>query len=123
MITTTSPSLQVPTDKRAFGKAVGDELLKRHGKKRAYSQREIANAVADLGFNGLDLWAEALYGTAENFRAVATAQGTVADYAQMKADMFAAMTDGASASWFDLDMSWLEWPDINFGDLFSFFDF
>jgi hypothetical protein len=40
----------------------------------------------------------------------------------MRAEMVSAMTDGASSSWFDIDTSWLEWPDIDLSSIFDFFD-
>jgi len=40
----------------------------------------------------------------------------------MKAEMVSAMTDGASTSWFDTDMSWLEWPDVDLSAIFESID-
>lgn len=112
-----------PTDKRAFGQAIGDELLRRHGKRRSYALDRICDVVDALGFPfEWSRWACALYGSPEDFAARQAALGEGGDYADMKAEMFAAMTEGASSSWFDTDMSWLEWPDFDFGSLFSFFD-
>jgi hypothetical protein len=112
-----------PIEKRKFGKAVGDELLRRHGKKRFYSISEVKSAVKNLGFP-LDwsCWAFSLYSSPADFNAHHSALGEVCNYAEMKAEMFDAMTEGASSSWFDLDMSWLEWPDIDFSLIFDFFD-
>lgn len=124
MHTPTRTCAPAPPDKRAFGKAVGDELLQRHGKKRYYPLREIRAALRrrDLPLD-LDCWAYAAYASPEDFRQHHLETGEVCDYATMKSEMFAAMTDGASTSWFDLDMSWLEWPDFDFSSLFDFFDF
>ena len=46
------------------------------------------------------------------------------DYMDMKAEMVAAMTDGASESWtdFDFGLSWLELPDFDLLDFFEFLD-
>ncbi len=41
----------------------------------------------------------------------------------MKTEMTSALTDGASNSWSDLDLSWLEWPDIELPSIFDFIDF
>jgi hypothetical protein len=116
--------LHSPPDKRAFGKVVGDRLLKRRGKRKSYSVMDITEAVLDAGFSvDHSCWAYALYTSREEFEAHHAATGEVCDYAVMKSEMFAAMTDGASSSWFDLDMSWLEWPDIDFSAIFNGFDF
>jgi len=42
----------------------------------------------------------------------------------MKSEMAAAITDGASSSWFDFDfdLSWLEWPDFDVPSIFDIFD-
>jgi hypothetical protein len=40
----------------------------------------------------------------------------------MKAQMAHAITDGASDSWFDFDLSWLEWPDFDLPSIFDVFD-
>ena len=111
-------------DKRALGKAVGDELLKRHGKQRFYKVQEILDVfdLLDLGLEGLN-WALSAYSSPEDFAAYNASLGSTADYAAMKSEMFDAMTGTDSSAWFDLDMSWLEWPDFDFSGLFDFFDF
>ncbi|MES2697127.1 MAG: hypothetical protein V4773_26920 [Verrucomicrobiota bacterium] len=112
-----------PLDKRALGKAVGDELLKRHGKQRHYSFQRIADVVDLLGFGADALsWALALFASPEDFEAYHATIGQPRDYGSMKSEIFDAMTEGASLDWFDIDMSWLEWPDFDFGSLFDFFD-
>lgn len=113
-----------PTDKRAFGKAVGDELLKRHGKRRYYSLHQIRMAMIELGHPAeWESRAFALYGSPWDFKAWEKASGQSSDrYARLKEEMFNAMTDGASEAWFNVDMSWLEWPDFDFGSIFEFFD-
>jgi hypothetical protein len=112
-----------PVDKRAYGKAVGDELLRLHGKKRYYSVRQTRSASDGLGFPvDWSCWAMSLYTSPGEFARHHAALGETCDYAGMKAEMFSAMTDGASRSWFSFDMSWLEWPDIDFSSIFDFFD-
>jgi hypothetical protein len=120
----TSTCAQKPTDLRAFGKAVGDDLIKHHGKHPYYSVKQIRRSVKRLDFPlDWDCWAYALYSSPADFEAQHAATGEVCDYAAMKSEMFSAMTDGASSSWFDLDMSWLEWPDIDFSSIFDSIDF
>jgi hypothetical protein len=40
----------------------------------------------------------------------------------MRSQMVSAVTDGASVSWFDVDFSWLEWPDFDFSGSFDGLD-
>lgn len=112
-----------PRDKRAFGKAVGDELLKRHGKKRSYNLADIADVIEALELP-IDFarWAYATFASPDDIKTYQTLTGDNFDFTAMKAEMFSALTDGASDSWFDFDMSWLEWPDFDFSSLFSGFD-
>lgn len=64
-----------------------------------------------------------VYSSRKNFDEHHTATGENCDYAAMKGEMTAAMTDGASESWFDIDMSWLDWPDFDLSSIFDFIDF
>jgi hypothetical protein len=111
-------------DKRAFGKAVGNELIRRHGKRTNYMPKQIERAVERAGFPvDVSCWAMSLYSSRKNFDEHHAATGEVCDYAAMKSEMTAAMTDGASNSWFNIDMSWLEWPDIDLSSIFDVIDF
>ena len=40
----------------------------------------------------------------------------------MKGEMLSSVSTTADSSWFDLDLSWLEFPDIDLS-LFDFLDF
>jgi len=75
------------------------------------------NYVVDL-----DCWALALFSSPSEFRSYHDSIGEVCDLGEMKADMLSAVTDGASADWFSVDLSWLEWPDIDLSSIFDFFD-
>jgi len=57
-----------------------------------------------------------------DFEAYHRSTGETCDYGSMKADMTSALTDGASESWFDLDVSWLDGPDIDLSSVFDFLD-
>ncbi len=39
----------------------------------------------------------------------------------MKGEMLSTVSNAVDTSWFDLDLSWLEFPDIDLS-LFDFFD-
>jgi hypothetical protein len=117
-------TLSTTLDKRALGQAVGDELIKRHGKRRFYRVQEVVDVfdVLELSLDGLQ-WALAAYSSPAEFAAYSASIHSAADYAEMKSAMFEAMTGSDSSSWFDLDMSWLDWPDFDFSGFFDFFDF
>ncbi len=123
MRTLTAPLPPAPRDKRAFGKAVGDELLRRHGRRRSYNLANIAEVIDSLDLPvDFARWAYAAFASPEDVKAYQAFTGETYDFAAMKSAMFSAMTEGASDSWFDFDMSWLEWPDFDFSSLFSGFD-
>ena len=116
--------LEAPVDKRAFGKAIGDELLRVHGKQRFYSLRDIRAAARAKGFPpGLDPWAFALFASPESYQTYRASTRDARPYDELKEAMFDVMTEGASHDWFNIDMSWLEWPDIDLSGIFCFFDF
>jgi len=112
-----------PEDKKAYGKEVGEILVKNHGKKKFYSPEEVKTASSHSRF-AMDwhCWAMCLYTSPSDFEAYHRSVGETCDYGSMKADMTSALTDGASESWFDLDVSWLDWPDIELSSVFDFLD-
>ena len=48
--------------------------------------------------------------------------GEACDYVSMKAEMLASVSIGSDASWFDIDLSWIEFPDLDWS-IFDFIDF
>lgn len=80
--------------------------------------------AASIEFLSVDwhCWAMCVYSIAADFNAYHTSIGEICDYASMKSEMTSALTDGVSDSWFDADMSWLEWPDIDLSSIFDVFD-
>lgn len=113
-----------PQQKRKLVSDVGQELVRRRGKKRYYATDEIADAALSLGY-GADMycWAIAFYATPDDFAALHAATGEACDYAVMKASLLTDLADGGTFSWIDLDLSWLEWPDIDLSSAFDWFDF
>ena len=69
----------------------------------------------------LECWSHALFNTHSDFDQLHAASGEACDYAAMKAEMLRSMATDSSASWFDFDLSWLEFPDLDIS-LFDFFD-
>lgn len=113
-----------PDDKKAFIGAVGQELVRAHGKLNYYRPPDIRRAAERRGYPvDIHCWAYCVFATPEDFAAIHAAAGEVCDYAVMKAEVLADLASGASFSLFDLDLSWLEWPDIDLSSLFDWFDF
>jgi len=110
-----------PEDKKAYGKEVGEILIKNYGKKKYYTPAQVKKASEQSKYDW-HCWAMCLYTSPTDFDLYHKSIGETCNYAEMKSEMVAAMTDGASSSWFDIDMSWLEWPDIDFSSIFDFFD-
>jgi hypothetical protein len=112
-----------PSDKKKLGITLGTDLARKHGKQRYYSAKQVKDSARQLGFAiDWDCWGLSLFLSPEAFAHYHRAIGEVCDYVKMRSEMTAAVTDGASSSWFDVDLSWLEWPDIDLGDVFDIFD-
>jgi len=112
-----------PTDKKAYAKDVGEILVRKHGKKKFYSPEQVKKASAQSRYDiDWHCWAMCLFSSPLDFDAYHKSVGETCDYAAMKADMTSALTDGASDEWFDIDLSWLEWPDIELPSIFDFLD-
>jgi len=106
--------------KKRFAKRIGDDLVRHYGKKKFYSTAMVRSSARRQNTNAAwDCWAYSLFTSPREFNEYHRTIGETCDYALMKGDMAAAVTDGASASWFDADVSWLDWPDF---DLSSVFD-
>ena len=112
-----------PTYRKLYGKAVGEILVKEHGKKEYYTPAQVKSASSRTKYNvDWHCWAMCLYCSAPDFVAFHESIGEACDYASMRAKMTSAMTDGKSDSWFDVDLSWLEWPDVDLSSIFDIFD-
>ena len=113
-----------PSDKKKFIGAVGEALVRTHGKKKYYKPAEVRRAAEARGYSvDIHCWAYCVFTTPEDFNAIHEAASEVCDYAAMKASVLADLASGGTFSWLDLDLSWLEWPDIDLSSLFDWFDF
>ncbi len=110
-----------PQNKREFVATLGKALHHTYGKKPFYSIDETKSSMKSLNYP-IDLycWGHAVFSHPREFSDYHQSIGEVCDQAAMKTEMGNALTNGADGSWFDIDLSWLEWPDIDF---LSFFDF
>lgn len=111
-----------PTDRRRQVRLVGNDLIKNYGKKRYYSVDEVKRAnqrqKIDIDFV---CWSHASFNSHKDFDDYHQSIGESCDYVSMKSDMLSSVSTASDTSWFDLDLSWLEFPDIDFS-LFDFLD-
>lgn len=112
-----------PADKRSQAKRVGDELVRKHGKRKFYTVQQVKDANQRAGVNfDAACWSHAMFNTHAEFDRMHSDLGGSCDYAAMKAQMLEAVAaDTSSSTWFDWDLSWLEYPDIDFS-IFDVFD-
>ncbi len=102
---------------------VGEELVRRHGKKKYYKPDDIGRAATARGYVvDIHCWAYCFFSAPDDFRMLHDAAGEVCDYAKMKAEVLADLAVGGTFQWPDLDLSWLEWPDIDLSSVFDWFD-
>ncbi len=111
-----------PDDRRRQVRLVGNDLIKHHGKKRYYTVNEVRDANRRQNI-GLDFacWSHASFNSHLDFDDFHRSIGESCDYVSMKSEMLSSVSTATDTSWFDIDLSWLEFPDIDFS-LFDFFD-
>lgn len=112
-----------PADRREQARLVGNDLVKNYGKKKFYSVQEVkeANRRQDVSLD-VACWSHAMFNSHGDFDAYHRTLGENCDYIAMKGEMVSSVSHDAETSWFDLDLSWLEFPDIDFS-IFDFLDF
>ncbi len=112
-----------PEDRRNQTRLVGNDLLKNYGRKQYYSVEEVKKAnwrqKIDVDFA---CWSHAIFNSHTDFDSYHASIGEVCDYASMKSEMLSSVSSSTDPSWFDIDLSWLEFPDIDLS-LFDFLDF
>ena len=112
-----------PEDKKQFISDVGRNLVREHGKKKYYKPEQIRKAARDGGYQpDIDCWAYVMFSSPPDFAAIHEAAGEACDYAAMKAEVLTDLASGDSFLGIDLDLSWLEWPDIDLSGVFDWFD-
>ncbi len=113
-----------PEDKKKFVSDVGQRLVREHGKKKYYKPAQIRKAALDGGYQpDYVCWAYCMYASPSDFAAIHEAAGEACDYVAMKAEVLANLASGESFLGIDIDLSWLEWPDIELSSVFDWFDF
>lgn len=109
-----------PDDQRKLISAVGEELVRSHGKQKYYKPAEIRKAAERRDYPiDIHCWAMCIFSSPQDFKDLHDAAGEACDYAAMKAEVLANLAEDGLFSLPDIDLSWLEWPDI---DVLSWFD-
>jgi hypothetical protein len=112
-----------PEDRRQQVRLVGNDLVKHYGKKPHYSVQEVKAANQRQGIDAdWVCWSFSVFNTCQDFEQYHLSIGENCDYAAMKSEMLSSVSDATDVSWFDFDLSWLEFPDIDWS-LFDFIDF
>jgi hypothetical protein len=116
-----------PADRNKQIRVVGNDLVKNYGKKKFYTVQEVKNANRRQGIDyDVGCWSHAFFNSHGDFDEYHARIGESCDYTAMKREMLDSVTTTADSSSFfdlnfDLDLSWLELPDIDWS-LFDFFD-
>ena len=117
-----APCAISPRDKQRQAKLVGDELVRRHGKRKFYSLQQVRDANARCNIQmDYACWSHALFNSHTDFDRIHYGVGEACDYLSMKKEMLMSLSSGDSSAWFDFDLSWLEFPDIDWS-IFDFFE-
>ena len=112
-----------PSDKKAYARDVGKILVRKYGKKKFYKPEQVRRASKETNYDiDWHCWAMCIYAPPLDFKRYHDSIGESCDYASMKSEMASAITDGASESWFDIDLSWLDWPDFDLPSIFDVFN-
>ena len=117
-----APCAIPPADKQRQAKLVGDDLIKHHGKRKFYSVQQVRDANQRCAI-AVDFWcwSHAMYGTHFDFDRLHASAGEACDYLAMKGEMLASVAQGTSSGWFDFDLSWIDFPDLDWS-IFDIFD-
>jgi hypothetical protein len=113
-----------PSDRRSQVRRVGNDLLKNYGRKQYYTVEQVksANKRQNVGLD-FGCWSHATFNSHKDFAQYHQSIGESCDYVAMKSEMLSSVSNTVTdTSWFDIDLSWLEFPDIDLS-LFDFIDF
>lgn len=112
-----------PTNKRLQAKRVGEDLVRNYGQQKFYTVQQVKASNQRTGVHiDVACWSHAMFNSHSDFDDLHTASGEICDYTAMKEDMLRAVASDDSTSWFDFDLSWLEFPDLD-SSIFDFIDF
>ena len=109
-----------PKSKQEQAKKVGNDLIKQYGKKPYYSVEQVkaSNKRQNIDID-VACWSHAMFNSHTDFDTHHHSIGEVCDYTAMKSQMLHSVSNSHGESWFDFDLSWFDFPDIDW----SFFNF
>lgn len=111
-----------PQDRRDQVRRVGDDLVRHHGKKDFYSVQEVKDANHRCKISpDFSCWSHATFNTHSDFDTYHQSIGEQCDYGAMKLEMLSSVSNDPDTSLFDIDLSWLEFPNVDWS-IFDFFD-
>ncbi len=112
-----------PIDMKSQIIAVGRDLVNHYGKKKFYSTIEVKEANKRQGINvDFACWSHSVFNSHLDFDQHHSAMGETCDYIAMKTEAVESIsTSMPGATLFDFDLSWLEFPDIDWPS-FDFLD-
>ncbi len=113
-----------PNDKKALISDVGEELVRTHGKQKYYQPADVERAARKRRYSvDYHCWAYCIFSSPSDFESLHEARGEVCDYAVMKSQVLTELAGGSSFLPSDIEVSWLEWPDLDLSSIFEWFDF
>lgn len=117
-----APCAISPKDKKAQAQAVGEDLVRHYGKRKFYTVEQVreSNRRRKVDID-VACWSHAMFNSHEEFDRLHSGIAEGCNYAAMKSDMLRAVATNGSGGWFNWDMSWLDFPDLDFS-LFNFLD-
>ncbi len=117
-----APCTISPADKRLQAKRVGDDLLRNCGKRKFYTVEQVRESNRRAGVSiDVACWSHAMFNSHSDFDRLHATAGEGCDYIAMKAEMLLSVASDGSSDWFDFDLSWLDFPDLDVS-IFDFFD-
>lgn len=111
-----------PADKKKLIGDVGEELVRTHGKQKYYKPAQVRRAATATN-HAVDVhcWAYCVFTTPSDFATFHAASGEVCDYGAMRASVLEDLAPNGFSS-VDLDLPWLDWPDIDLSAIFSWLE-
>lgn len=112
-----------PPDKKKYISDVGEGLVRQYGKRKFYKPDQVRTISRQLGYAvDWECWAYCFFTSFEDFTAFHEAAGEVCDYAAMKTQAVAEIMGKDPLGWFQWDLSWMDWPEIDLSMVFDWMD-
>jgi hypothetical protein len=83
-------------DKKKLISDIGEELVRRHGKRKYYSPKQVQRAGRKRGYSvDVNCWAYSFYTSPADFKAMHDASGGICDYAAMRSELLNDISSGS----------------------------